>query len=188
PIWSQGPQLPRRFARLLLEQGHPALALEVASSNLDSTAYPNDLELLYCRALALARIGIPTSAERCIQELLERTDLPPAVHSDALSLAGRIRKDQAAQSTDQADRCVLFRQAFDYYNRAFDLAGDTFPGINAASLALLAGDEQAHTIASTVRDAVLAQLDKPGKESDYWLQATRGEACLLLGEYDAARA
>src|ERR1700722_15275943 len=48
-IWFQGPELPRRFARLLLKQGHPSLALEVAARALDK-AYPDDHDLLYCRA------------------------------------------------------------------------------------------------------------------------------------------
>ncbi len=90
-VWTEGPELLRRFARLLLQQGHPTLALEVAARGLDDRAYPRDTELMYCRALALARSGNPTRAAQLVRDLLDRTDLPPALRSDALALAGRVR-------------------------------------------------------------------------------------------------
>ena len=76
-VWSEGPELLRRFARLLLKQGHPTLALEVAARGLAEKLYPNDPDLLYCRALALARSGNPTRAACFVQEMLGRPDLPP---------------------------------------------------------------------------------------------------------------
>ncbi len=68
-IWSETPKLLRRFARLLLKQGHPTLALEVASRGLDKL-YPGDHDLMYCRALALwYGAAIPdvllSSCEKC---------------------------------------------------------------------------------------------------------------------------
>src|SRR5665213_3585503 len=181
-VWLEGPELLRRFARLLLKQGHPTLALEVAARGLAEKVYPNDLDLMYCRALALARSGNPTRASFFVKEMLKRADLPPAIHIETLSLAGRIRKDMAARTSDRAVRLARLREAFGFYKQAFDLSGDTFPGINAATLALLIGDaEQSRAIASKVRDGVLAELDKPGKDRDYYLLATLAEAYLLLG-------
>jgi class 3 adenylate cyclase/tetratricopeptide (TPR) repeat protein len=188
PVWSQGPELLRRFARLLLKQGHPTLALEVAARGLAEKAYPNDLELMFCRALALARSGNPTRASFFVREMLDRSDLPPAIHSDALSLTGRIRKDMAARTSNRPVRLTRLREAFGFYKQAFDLSGDTFPGINAATLALLVGDaEQSRALASRVRDGVLVELDKPGKDRDYYLLATLAEAYLLLGDGTAAK-
>ena len=100
-VWQEGPELLRRFARLLLKQGHPTLALEVAARGLDARLYPDDHDLLFCRARALVNCGNPTRAEAFVREFLERTDLPIAIRSDALSLAGRIRKDLAARGTDR---------------------------------------------------------------------------------------
>src|SRR5207253_637773 len=74
-VWTHGPQLHRRFARLLIKQGHPTLALEVAARGLDDKRYPNDPELLYWRALALVNSRNTTKADQFVQELLARTDL-----------------------------------------------------------------------------------------------------------------
>jgi len=186
-VWSEGPELLRRFARLLLKQGHPTLALEVAARGLDKF-YPEDHDLMYCRTLALARSGNPTRASLFVQEMLKRDDLPPEIRSDALSLAGRIRKDLATRTADPAVRTARFRDALGFYQRAYNLSGDTFPGINAATLALLAGDaELSLSIATKVRDLVLDELDKPGRDRDSWLLATLAEAYLLLGDSTAAK-
>ena len=77
---------------------------------------------------------------------------------------------------------------FRFYDQAFALSGDTFPGINAATLALLVGEsERSRDIAATVRDSVLADLGEPGRGTDYWLLATLAEAYLLLGDQAGAR-
>jgi class 3 adenylate cyclase/tetratricopeptide (TPR) repeat protein len=186
-VWSEGPELSRRFARLLLKQGHPTLALEVAARGLDKF-YPDDHELMYCRAIALVRSGNATRAALFVKEMLDRTDLPPDTRSDTLSLAGRIRKDLAMRSTDRTFRLSRFREALGFYKQAYDLGGDTFPGINAATLALLSGDaELSQSIATKVRNQVLDELDKAGNDSDSWLLATLGEAYLLLGDSTAAK-
>ena len=187
-VWAQGPELLRRFAHFLLKQGHPTLALEVAARGLDKKAYPNDHDLMYCRALALVRSGNATRADWFVRDLLDRQNLTPALRSDTLSLAGRIRKDIAARTADPSVRIARLRASFDFYCQAYELSGDTFPGINAATLALLAGlPARSRELALRVRDAVLTELEKPGKERDSWLLATLGEAYLLLGDATAAR-
>ncbi|WP_020474994.1 TRAFs-binding domain-containing protein [Zavarzinella formosa] len=182
-VWAEGPVLLRRFARLLLKQGHPTLALEVASRGLDKP-YPDDQDLLYCRALALARCGNPTQAGWFVRDMLSRPDLAPAIRSDALSLAGRIQKDMALRASDLVEKTNHFRQAFEYYRQAHELSGDTFPGINAATLALVCGErERSRELAELVRNEELAKPD----EGDYWRLATIAEASLLLGDHHAAR-
>jgi class 3 adenylate cyclase/tetratricopeptide (TPR) repeat protein len=186
-IWAEGPELLRRFARLLLKQGHPTLALEVAAQGL-ANRYANDHDLLYCRALAMVNSGNPTRAAKFVQELLDQPDLSTAHRGDGLSLAGRIRKDVAARTVDRAARTARFREAFHFYQQAYDLSNDAFPGINAASLALLSGEpEQSRVLADKVRQSVLDELDTPGKNRDYWLLATLAEAYLLLGDGTAAK-
>ncbi len=184
--WKEGPQLSRRFARLLLKQGHPTLALEVAARSLDEV-YPDDHELLYCRAFALARCGNPTKA-RLFAEGLLKLELSPAMRTEALSLAGRIRKDLAARTADPAVRVRRLREAYEYYRQAYELSDDTFPGINAATLALLAGERDlSRTLAARVRDQAQEQLEKPNGQRDAWGLATLGEACLLLDDQTAAK-
>jgi class 3 adenylate cyclase len=186
-VWEEGPQLLRRFARLLLQQGHPTLALEVAARGL-AERYRDDHDLLYCRALALVNSGNTTRAALFVEEMLERKDLSVATRSDALSLAGRIRKDVAGRTVKPTARAEMFRKASNFYQKAYTQSGDSFPGINAATLALLSGQpEQSRQLAAEVRDIVLAELDRPGKDGDYWLQATLAEAYLLLGDSTAAR-
>jgi class 3 adenylate cyclase len=178
-VWTQGPKLPRRFARLLLKQGHPTLALEVASRCL--SAYVGDHELAYCRALALANSGNPTRAEAFVRELLADDGLPANIRSDSLALLGRVHKDLAARSTAARDEHL--RQSFLAYSDAFGVTGDSFPAINAAALARLRGDrEQSLSLADEARKKVLADFAKPGSERDYWLPATLAEAYLLLGD------
>ena len=59
--------------------------------------------------------------------------------------------------------------------------------MDAATLAFLSGEtEQSRQNATKVRDEALDGLDKPGQDGDYWLQATLGEAYLLLGDGTAA--
>src|SRR5262249_15810716 len=170
------PQLHRRFARLLLRQGHPTLALEVAARGLEDKRYPNDPELLYCRALALVNSRNTTRADQFVQELLARPGLPDAIRIEALSLAGRIRKDRAGPTPDPARRRALIREPLDFYQQAYEPTGATFPGINAAPLALLTDDaERSRALAARVRDGALDELERPGKDRDYWLLATLGE-------------
>jgi class 3 adenylate cyclase/tetratricopeptide (TPR) repeat protein len=186
PAWTEGPQLGRRFAQLLLKQGHPTLALEVAARSLER--YPGDHELLYYRALALARCGNPTRANWFVQEMLKLHDLPPALRSETLSLAGRVRKDRANRTADPEVRRHRFREALDYYRQAYAISRETFPGINAATLALLAGDrELSKTLAAEVRDLALAELERAKSGDEFWTLATLGEAYLLLGDLTAAK-
>jgi class 3 adenylate cyclase/tetratricopeptide (TPR) repeat protein len=182
-VWEQGPALHRLFARLLRKQGHPSLALEVAARGLEENRCPGDHELMYLRALALADCGNLTKADDFVQALLALPDLSDHFLTEALSLAGRIRKARSA-STPNAD---LLRDSLAYYERAYKVAGDIFPGINAAALALLTGDpRRSRALARGVRRRAEELLDQKGKKDDAWLPATLGEANLLLGDPTSA--
>ena len=105
-VWTEGSALGCRLAELLIKQGHPTLAVDYRPRSLDRC--PADHQLLYYRALALARCGNPTRAERFVQELLKRDDLPPSLRSETLSLAGRVRKDRANRTADPGARRATF--------------------------------------------------------------------------------
>ena len=101
---------------------------------------------------------------------------------------GRIRKDLAIRTSDPAVRTARLQEALGFYQQAYGLAGDTFPGINAATLALLVGDAAlSQALATKVRDRASDELEKPGKDRDSWLLATLAEAYLLLGDNTAAK-
>ncbi len=133
--------------------------------------------------IALARSGALDRARRLFDEvgLVSVTDEPAT-----LSVHGRLLKDEARRAPAAA-RADLWREAGDAYARAADLSGATYHLINAATLALLAGDRPT---AEARAQRVLDKLDAgdTGPETPYYLGATRAEALLLLGRAGEARA
>lgn len=126
---------------------------------------------------SLARSGAIELAWSLFEEAgwHERRDLP-----EALCLKGRLFKDRAAlASPDQ--RGAWLDQAISAYLAAFDLSPATYPLINAATLALLSGDaDRAQALARRTLDLLDSGTHEP--ETPYWLEATRAEAMLLLGD------
>src|SRR5258708_3415964 len=77
------------------------------------------------------------------------------------------------------------REGIDWYRRAWERTVDAFPGINAATMLLLAGQAQA---ASELARAVRAVAEASTDAAAHWREATLGEAALLLGEAEVAAA
>lgn len=132
--------------------------------------------------IALARSGALDRARR----LFDEAGLRGADDAATLSVHGRLLKDEARRAA-LGDRPRLWREAGDAYARAAALGGATYPLINAATLALLAGDP---ATSQQRAGEVLARLDsgETGPETPYYLEATRAEALLLLGRTDEAAA
>jgi hypothetical protein len=130
--------------------------------------------------IALARSGALDRARR----LFDEAGLGAADDAATLSVHGRLLKDEARRATPE-DRPRLWRAAGDAYAQAAARSGATYPLINAATLALLAGDRE--TSRARARE-VLARLESgdSGPETPYYLEATRAEALLLLGRSDEA--
>ncbi len=96
----------------------------------------------------------------------------------ALTLKGRLLKDRARRQTGPA-RSRLYAEAGAAYAAAAALEPATYPLINAASLAFLAGDpDKARALAGDVLALIASGAHEP--ETAYWLAATRAEALLLL--------
>lgn len=132
--------------------------------------------------IALARSGALERARR----LFDEAGLTSVIDDAAtLSVHGRLLKDEARRA-GPADRPGLWREAGDAYARAADLSGTTYHLINAATLALLAGDR---TSAEERARRVLGKLESgdTGPETPYYLGATRAEALLLLGRTGEAQ-
>lgn len=131
---------------------------------------------------AFARAGATDHAWRLFNDggLAARRDDPAA-----RSLHGRLLKDRALAARGE-ERRRLAATAAAAYGDAARLRPATYPLINAATLALIAGDRAG---AAGLADQVLARLDS-GEEDDtpWWQGATRAEALLLKGETARARA
>jgi class 3 adenylate cyclase/tetratricopeptide (TPR) repeat protein len=184
--WEEDARLYRAFGRQLVRIGQPTLAFEVIREGL--AHHPADADLLYLRAFALARGRNVWKAEEYVQELLQVADLQPRLRVEALSLAGRLKKDRY-QASAAALRVRLAQESAQLYAAAYELSREPFPAVNAATMSLLAGEaaEKVHSLACAARQSAMAQRDRPGQRADYWLLATLGEAHLLLGDVAGAR-
>lgn len=144
-------------------------------------ACPRDRELRYRAVLALARAGATEQAVKQYHEL----KLDRARDVDSRSLYARLMKDRAYVAPSER-RPTELAGAAALYEAVYRTTNDTFPAINAASLALLAGEQgRAMTIAREV--LTLLGDRRPGKgEKAYWHWATLTEAHLILGKVDTA--
>ena len=120
--------------------------------------------------------------------MLDQAETYPAAHpglaTDIASLRGRLLKDRYERAPDAPDAPISLRRACDQYRAAYAIAGDPYPGINAASLSLLCGHvDTAKTLARAIIDSIEA---RPTAKRDCWDAATLAEAHLLLGDVAAA--
>jgi hypothetical protein len=132
--------------------------------------------------LALARSG---ATQRAWEAFLAAGFDAAEDDFELLTLKGRLLKDRAKQAAG-VERVALFGQAGVAYERAATLRPDSYPLINAAAMALFAGDRiRAELLASKVQQLIESGKDKG--ETPYWGEATRAEALLLLGRNDDAK-
>jgi adenylate cyclase len=125
------------------------------------------------QVLALARMG---DTERAM-ELFSVYGLDASQDPHQRAVGARLLKDRALAAADGPGRQAALEKAFAAYHAIYRESGDSFPGINAATLAMLAGRaEEARALAT-------ALLDDPAvaAAADYYRAATRAEALLLLG-------
>ena len=101
--------------------------------------------------LTLARSGATSRA----WDAFVAAGLDGVLEVDALTLKGRLLKDRAKQAAG-AERAALFAQSGAAYAHAATLRPDSYPLINAAAMALFAGDGA--SAASIARD-VLTLVD-----------------------------
>jgi adenylate cyclase len=141
--------------------------------------FPDDPDVRYLQALAMARLGDPDAALR----LYERNRVEEIGTEDAIALRGRLLKDLAVRSTGP-DRVDLFHQSSKAYRQAFELSDGYFSGINAATTSLLAGDERE---ASDLAAAIGRRPDI-AQPKDYYAAASGAEAMLVRGKVEEATA
>jgi len=163
--------------RALEGRGEFLQAYDTAQQGL--AAHPEDLWLKHRAVLVLAKAG----ATRRAGEELQRLGLVGHSEVEVAALEARVAKDMALAAPPAA-RGELLRHAGDLYERVYRRGGGYYPGINVATLRLLAGDVgQAEQIAAEV----LALCDA-APDDGFYGTATRAEALLVLGRAAEARA
>ncbi|HEX3954443.1 MAG TPA: adenylate/guanylate cyclase domain-containing protein [Stellaceae bacterium] len=156
--------------------------------------FPDDLGLKHRAVLCLASTGAYQQASALFAELrlAEMVDVSAAVPLglDVAALGARLVKDAALAAAGDL-RTTLLTQAAEAYAGLYRQAlasGNPeayYPGVNSATLYLLAGDD---TAASVLGREVLDQLARrPAAHKSYYEIASELEAQLVLGELDHAR-
>ena len=162
------------FVKRALSAGEFLTAYDAARATVEN--HPEDDWLQQRLALALAQMG----SSRRAQEILNTLVAKDPTNRETLSILGRTYKDRWCANPDNED---YLRRAFDYYNRAFEVPpADSYPGINAATIAVLLREtDKAGRIARTVLEICEQQPD------DYWKHATIAEARVVLGDVEGAK-
>lgn len=138
---------------------------------------------LRARIIRHARSGDLDRAEALLAEYAQQ--LPTDDHGHAL-LRGRVLKERAKRA-EGSKAAQLFDAASQAYEAAAGGEHFSYPLINAATLALLAG--KTGRALALARRTLQALDDNPGEaETPYWRHATRAEAHLVCGALAEARA
>ena len=174
------PRSPAEWLELVrsAERGGELLtAVDLAERGL--AEHPGDVWLAHRAVLALARAGSTAEAAR----RFDAYGLGEREEEDVAALRARIAKDIALAASGP-DRAREAARSAELYGAIFARTGGYYPGVNAATLSLLAGDAAgARSLAADVLDRLAAAGD-----GSYYAAATEAEAQLLLGRPDAARA
>ncbi len=174
----------RERGRILRRSGDALAAYDAIEKGL--SRWSQDKHLLQLKALVLADLGVLAAA----REILLR--LTAAGHDDeeTLGILARTYKEEWLQAPDQRMQKKYLRLAYMTYRQSYTATGGYYPGINAATLALLLGKSAtARKIAGAVcRDCLekLADPEERGK-AEYYLTATLAEAYLILNDYQESR-
>ncbi len=143
-------------------------AYDLAMAGLEEC--PDSAGLRYLAVRAMADSGATQNAE----DLYEKFGLASHDGVDERSLGARLLKDLAFEEQPAAPEHLL--KAAEAYRRVFEQSGHYFPGINAATLFLLAGNQaESERIARALLGDPILQGD-----TSYYAAATVAEAELLL--------
>lgn len=161
--------------------------------------FPYAVALKQELALCLASSDSDEDDEKARREIQSLANIA-CIYRDHETLCrlGRIHKDKADALIDDTfthqemiDKALPSYQhyftALKYYKLAFDISQNYYPGVNAATLSMLVGDEEQKT---SLAKQVLAQCAAlPLDDENYtWILASEGEASLLMNRpIDAVR-
>jgi hypothetical protein len=173
-------------------QGELFRAYDLARQALEK--FPDDVPLSYRAVLCLASTGATAQAFGLLDKLkLDRraeAAISEPMGLQIATLRPRLMKDAALAASGEK-RVALLTSAAEAYAAVYreaKAAGHAeayYPGINGATLRLLAGDEAA---AMALARDVIAELDNHAPErKEYYEVATEVEAQLILGDVAVAR-
>lgn len=165
---------PAALAKAALARGDLIAAYDVTTAAI-ADGDPGGA-IRHQQVLALARMG---DTERAMG-LFEAYGLDRSTDAHERAIGARLLKDRALAAPPGDGRREAILRAQAAYLAIYRDSGDSFPGINAATLALLGGDD------AQSRALAAALLDDPAVAAagDYYMAATRAEALLLLGRTD----
>jgi class 3 adenylate cyclase len=145
----------------------------------------DDPEWLFLGALAHARAGAVSEAHALLDRAAGASAAASAaLHGEILALRGRLWKDALHRSAPGPSALAAAARARDEYRAAYVLAREPFPGINAATLSMLLGEQE---VARALAGEVEATLAARGAPLAGWDLLTAAEAALLRGDVGAAR-
>lgn len=150
---------------------------------LELETAPNDRNLQYRAVLALARMGSPDFA---LSEY-ERYDLSNLRHhEDIMALGGRLSKDLYLTTTGQTATQHALNSA-QQYEAAYQDTQGYYSGINSATMALLGGmpEEVVKDRARLIKKTLPATKNLTPTDY-YFIEASRAESFLLLGDEESA--
>ncbi|HEX2229000.1 MAG TPA: TRAFs-binding domain-containing protein [Candidatus Binatia bacterium] len=162
-------------AQTLVGLGRPDQALEVLNH-----ARPGD-RADQLRALALAKSDKLDESIEILRKLYDAKKTEIDAETGGI-LAGRYKQRWLARgSTHTLD----LRAAFEIYRETFERTKDSYPGINAAAMALELGDRAE---SGRIAQKILLSLEGARTdELDHWKLATIGEAYLLSSDLENAK-
>ena len=169
----------------------PLSLLSAYDSNItELTQTPNDPVLQHRAVLALARAGSLDFAWAEYRRYgLDKftTHQDPKLLEDIMGLGARLLKDLFLASSGKAAKNYAV-QSSEKYEAAYQITGGFYSGINAATMGLMGG-MPGEIIKSRAQDLLrqLPPLTELDKETLYFIEATRAEALLILGETYKAR-
>jgi tetratricopeptide (TPR) repeat protein len=176
----KSPDLYRTLGDSILRLGEPLMAYDVLAEGLQK--WPNDVRLQQLMALALARSGATNRANSMLLSLVESGNYD----EETISLLARSHKDLWLQANTPEEKQEQLKLAAKRYKESYQITDSYYPGINAATMAMLMGNKkEAETLALEVRDQCLSKLQPAHQRTSdsYWLLATLGETALILQQF-----
>lgn len=182
-FWAFRPVLYELLAKTLLKRGFPLWAIEVLVEGLKVA--PESVALRQQYALGLMRTGRPLHARRILDGLIAENESHRT--GETLGLLASSYKTSWRNARNERERKASLDHCYEIYLQAFEQTGEYYPGINAATMAVVRGElEAGKKIAAQVQQICQTALQQG--DLSYWNLATLGEATLILGQTgEAAR-
>jgi Tetratricopeptide Repeats-Sensor/Adenylate and Guanylate cyclase catalytic domain len=163
------------------------------SALLGLEQHPSARELQYRAILGLSRAG----AKKRARQLWEKCDLTPKLETESsqdnleeniAALGARLDREAALAIAPGEERSSMLKAAAARYEAIYRRTRGTFPGINAAVLYELSGDEgRAKKIAARIVEQCERSMADTA-EGAFQVAADRAAASLLLDRLDAGQA